>query len=181
MTKQFALQQSGGNRGAIHLHKGAILATAAVVNRPRNQFLSSSGFTKKQDCGVIGSHRFDQFEHMPKSGTVADDVFKIHLAADLFFQIHLFPREFILQIGNLLVGQSIFNGDRNLTGYLREEVNVFWGKRAFAGSSNGENSQCSTMVDQRNQAVAFQPFSHRFVPHLSRNLIAIKPVDDHRF
>jgi hypothetical protein len=36
---EVSTKQTGGNRSAVHLDKRAILPTAPVVNRPRDQFL----------------------------------------------------------------------------------------------------------------------------------------------
>jgi hypothetical protein len=43
-----------------------------------------------------------------------NDVFKVHLAADFFFEIELLLGEFVFELRNLVVCQRVFNGDGNL-------------------------------------------------------------------
>jgi hypothetical protein len=50
-------------------------------------------------------------------------------ATDLGFQIDVFPRESVLQLGNLAVCGGIFHGKRNLIGNLTEESKIIFGKR----------------------------------------------------
>src|SRR5882762_9699561 len=114
MSKQFTLQQAGGNGSTIQLHKRAIFASAAVVNGTGDQLLACTCLSKQQDCRVAGSDRFNKFQNMFQRWAVSDDVFKAHLAADFFFEIELLLGELIFELRNLVVGTSIFNGDGNL-------------------------------------------------------------------
>src|SRR5689334_8593333 len=46
--------------------------------------------------------------------TVADDLFKMKFAADLGFQVDVFPRESLLDLRNLAVGERIVHGQGDL-------------------------------------------------------------------
>jgi len=55
VPKQFALQQARGDCGTIKFHKGTVLRSAAVVNRPRNDLLARPGLSRNQDrCVRVG-------------------------------------------------------------------------------------------------------------------------------
>ncbi len=87
MTKQFAFEQPGRNSRTIEFHECTLLAPAVIVNGPRNQFLSRTGVAQQKHGRIAGRDRFYQFENVLQGRTCPDNLLKVHLAADLFFQI----------------------------------------------------------------------------------------------
>src|SRR5260370_38179548 len=86
MSKQFAFQQTCWNSCTVKLHKGAIFASAAIVNGAGDQLLPRSGLAKQQDCGVVGSHDFDEVQYVLKGCAIANDLIKVHLATVFSFK-----------------------------------------------------------------------------------------------
>src|SRR5208337_3542483 len=95
MAKQFTLEQSGWNCGAVQLHKGPILAPAAFMDCARNQFLPRTGFAQEQNSRIAGSDGFDEIKNMAKGGTLPHNSFKVQIATEFIFQIQLFLRQLV--------------------------------------------------------------------------------------
>src|SRR5207249_935852 len=87
VPKELTLKQSGGNGGTIELYKGPVLTATAIVDHTRNQFFSRSRFAQEQYRRVTGSHGLYQVKHMTQSRTLAHNSFKVHLTANLVFEI----------------------------------------------------------------------------------------------
>src|SRR5580700_7330433 len=166
MSKQFTLQQTGRNGSTIQLHKRAIFASAAVVNRAGDQLLACTCLPKQQDCRVAGSDLFNELQNMFQRGAVSDDVLKVHLAADFFFEIQLLLGKLVFQLRNLVVGQRVFNGDGDLARSLRQKFDVVCGERSFSSPCNGQDSECSTPINQRNQTGALEALGDHFIVDL---------------
>ena len=59
VAEEFALEQAGGNRGAVQLDKGALAARAEAMNGARQQFLAGSGLALDEHGGVGGRNGLD--------------------------------------------------------------------------------------------------------------------------
>src|SRR6266496_2350434 len=94
------------------------------MNRARDEFLPSARFPADQHSGICGCHRFHLLQHFAQGGTLPDNLCEVHLRADFFFQVELFLGEFVLQLGDLTVGQGVFDGNCDLARGLTEEVDV---------------------------------------------------------
>src|SRR4029077_8700197 len=114
MSKEFTLEKSGRNRGAVEFYKGPLLTPAALVDGARNQFLSCAGFTEQQYRRVCGSHGLDEIQPPAESRTLSHNSFEVHLATDFVLQIQLFLSQLVLQFGDLAIDQGIFDGDCHL-------------------------------------------------------------------
>src|SRR6185295_16938298 len=105
MPEHLALEQSRWNRGAVQFDERALAARTQTVDCARDQFLPSSGLPINQYGGIGGRHGLDFLEHTSQGGAATDDLLEIQLAADLFFQVDLFPRQLILQFSDLVIGK----------------------------------------------------------------------------
>ena len=85
-----------------------------VVNGTGDQLLACTCLPQQQDCRVAGRDRLKQFQNKFEPRAVYDDVLKFHLAAAFFFEIELLLGELVLELRDLVVCQSVFNGDGNL-------------------------------------------------------------------
>ena len=101
------------------LTKRVGLALAEIVDRPGYQFLARTGLAVNQDRGAGRSYRFDLAQNTAQYGAVADDLLKIHFAAEFIFQIELFLGELVLEFRDLAIGKGVVDGDRDLPGDLR--------------------------------------------------------------
>ena len=61
---------------------------------------------------------------MAKCRTLAHNPFEVHLTADLVFEIQLFLRQSVLQVGNLTVRERILHTDCHLIRDLNKEANL---------------------------------------------------------
>ena len=64
MAKELAFQQTGGNRGAIEFDEGPFPSAAEIVERARDQFLSTSCLAENQHRGISGRHRLHLVQHL---------------------------------------------------------------------------------------------------------------------
>ncbi len=148
VTEHFALQKAHRNRGAVQLHERMGASLAAFMNGARHEFLARSGFTQQEHGRIAGSHGFHLTQDRPDRRAVADDVGKIHLAANLGFQIQLLLRQFVLQIGDLAVGQRVIHSDRYLVRDLRKKSDFVLGEGGPPRSTQVERSQNLPVADQ---------------------------------
>src|SRR5206468_8766678 len=72
--------------------------------------------------------------------TLPDNLCEVHLRADFFFQIELFLREFVLELGDLTVGKGVFDGNCDLARGMAEEIDVFG--REIGRASCRERWEC---------------------------------------
>jgi hypothetical protein len=70
--EQLALDQRGGDRGAVHAHHRASAPPARVVNLQGEQFFPGAGFPKQQHRGIGRGHLLDLFHHGANRRTPAD-------------------------------------------------------------------------------------------------------------
>src|ERR1700723_3990393 len=110
MSKQFALEQTGGDGGTVELKKGTFFAAAMIMKSASDQLFSRAGLTQQEDRRVVGGDFLDQFQNAPQCWTVPMDLLKIDLAANLFFEIHLLPGDLLLPFGDLTTDVPILNG-----------------------------------------------------------------------
>ena len=73
MAKQLALEEPGGNCGAVELDEGASAPGAVRVDQVGDQLLARSRLAPDEHDGVGGCHGPDQAEHSPERQTRADD------------------------------------------------------------------------------------------------------------
>ena len=85
MSKKLTFQQARGYGGTVEFDEGPILAPAALMDGPRNQFLSRASFAEQQYRRIAGRHGFYQAQNIVKSRTLSNNPFEVHLAADLIF------------------------------------------------------------------------------------------------
>jgi len=62
MAEQFALEQSRGNRGAIHSHEWPVTARTSIVDGASDEFLARPCLTEDENRGIGRSHDFDLIE-----------------------------------------------------------------------------------------------------------------------
>src|SRR5258708_25909899 len=79
MTEQFALEQSGGDGGAIDPHEWPGAPRAAVVQCAGNQFLAGARLAQKENSGIGWGYDFQLAEHLAKRCAAADYALKFIL------------------------------------------------------------------------------------------------------
>src|SRR5438309_3801644 len=180
MSKKLTLEQSGWNCGAIELHEGPLFTPAAFMDGARNQFLARTGLTKKQHRRVAGSHSFHQFQNMAESRTLPHNSFEVHVAAEFVFQIQLFLRELVFEIGDFTVRQGVFHADRDLPCDLRKKRRLFPLESIFFPARQDEHAEYTTPANKRHVAKRIHTLPRRLGVDLSRHFGGIKPVQNPR-
>src|SRR5277367_5104927 len=83
MTKKLTFKKVQRNGRAIQLYEGASAPRADVVNRTRNQFLASAGFSLDQHSRTGGRHPRALLNNRSQSRPLADDLLEPALVSDL--------------------------------------------------------------------------------------------------
>ena len=68
VAEQLALDEAGGDRGAVHLDEQALAPRAGLVDRARDQLLAGAGLARDEDGGVRARDHRDPFLHVAKPG-----------------------------------------------------------------------------------------------------------------
>ena len=77
---------------------------------------------------------------MAKGGTLADNSFEVHLAANFFLKVKLLLRQPVLQIGDFAIGESVIDSNRHLVRDLRQERDFFRIKSILVAPGHRENA-----------------------------------------
>ena len=179
ISKQFAFEQTGRNGGAVQLHEGALFAAASVVNGAGDQLLPRARLPEQEDSGISGSDSFHKFQNVLQCWAGPDDVLKVHLATDFFFEIEFFLRELVFQFGNFVICHRIFDLNGDVPRSQGEKFDIVSCESSLAGACNGQHSECSTSINQRNQAGRFQTFCGHFGGDVWRNTGNVHPLNYH--
>src|SRR5689334_2206905 len=147
---------------------------AALMNGPRNQFLSRAGFAQKQHGRLAGSHGFHQMQNVTESRTLSHNSFKVYLPTDFIFQIEFFLCELVFQFGYLAIGQAILDGDRQLPRGAQKEIDVFQRDRVSDPTAEGEHSKRPTTVDQGESTSRLDGFGANFSRDIGSHLLTSK-------
>ena len=100
VPEQFALQQPGGNGGAVQLDERAIAARTQAVNGARQQLLAGSRFSLDQHGGIGGRDRFNLPEHLAQPFAVTHNVFVAIVEIDFGFEVLLLLAQLVAEFGN---------------------------------------------------------------------------------
>ena len=73
VAEQFALQQGVGDRAAINGHERPLRPPAALVDRPRDEFLAGPRLAGDEDVDVAGRHSLDDGIDLPHRRTLAEE------------------------------------------------------------------------------------------------------------
>ena len=73
MAEQFALQQGVGDRAAIDRNERPLRSPAALVHRPRDEFLAGPRLAGDEDVDVAGRHALDDRIDLPHRRTLAEE------------------------------------------------------------------------------------------------------------
>ena len=72
--EQFALEERGRNRRAVHAHHRSCMPGAQLVNLRREELLAGAGFAEQQHGRISGCYELYLFEDLPDGAALADDV-----------------------------------------------------------------------------------------------------------
>ncbi len=162
VAEQLALQQPGGDGGAVDLDEGPLAADAEVVQRTGDELLARAGLASDEDGGVGGGDNLDLLEGAAQGGALADDLAEVVLGADLLLQVGLLLGKPVPERLDLLEGEGVFDGQGDLIGDELEEAHV---GRIVGGQLLGHEDQRPEPPPGRGQRkLAAAPASIR--PHL---------------
>ena len=72
--EQFALEERGRDRRAVHAHHRAGVPGAQLVNLRREQFLAGAGFAEQQDRRIGRRHELNLLQDMPDGAALAHNI-----------------------------------------------------------------------------------------------------------
>src|SRR6266566_690389 len=124
MSKQFALDQAGGQGGTIDLDQRPVTSRAQIVQRPGHQLLASSRFADEQDRRIGRGDRLDKPEHPLHFWTLAGDFLEVVLGLDLLLQIAVLLFQAGAKPRDLLIRPHVLDGEGNLLRHAFEKRNV---------------------------------------------------------
>ena len=101
------------------------------MHRARNQLLACARLSVDQHRRIGRRHGLHLVQNAPQCLALADDLFELQLAANLVFQVQLFERELVLQVGNFSERHGVFHRNGYLVRHLREKRKVVRRKRIF--------------------------------------------------
>ena len=122
MAEKLALEQAGGNGGAIQLDEGVLAALAQAMNGAREQFFAGSGFALDEDGGIGGRNGLNLPQHIAQAGAFAHDVVETVFDIDLVFEILLFLAEPVAQFRDSAEGDGVVDRHRHLAGNLDQHL-----------------------------------------------------------
>src|SRR5262245_39536986 len=100
VAEQLALDQAGGQGGAVDLDQWPGRALAVRVDRPGNQLLAGPGLAGDERSGVGRSHPADLVQHGQQRGGPAHDLLEIVDRLELFLEVEVL----LLEAGALRLG-----------------------------------------------------------------------------
>ena len=153
MSKKFALHQAGRYRAAIHFHQRTFLALAPIVNRPRDQFFSRTGFAIDQYRRIGGRHLLHFTQHRQQRRAVSGDFFEVVVRAYLFPQIHILFLQPRFQFANFFVRPHIGHGQRHLIRHILQQLHVGFAVLVFFRAPDSQRTNTLPSHDQRHDAV----------------------------
>src|SRR5216684_3882591 len=180
MSKQFAFEQTGRNGSTVEFDKRAVLTLAVVVNSARHQLLARPRVAQQQHGRIAGCDRLHQFQNLLQGWTVSNNVIKIQLAANLFFEIELFLCQFVFEFRDLAVGERIFNGQRDLACYLRKKFRIVLAEGIFFLPAKTQYTNCTSTIDQRGNTEGLESFTECDLIILGTKLGWVKLVHNDR-
>ena len=102
MSEQLALDQPGGQRGAVHLDERTVLAPARRVDRAGDELLAGSGLAEDQYRAVRIGDEPDLLEDGHQRGALADELVDVVNGADLLLEVLADPHRLL---GSLVGGE----------------------------------------------------------------------------
>src|ERR1700678_2374676 len=147
MSKQFALEQTGGDGGTVELDKGTLFATAMIMKSASDQLFSRAGLAQQEDRRIAGRDFLDQFQNALQCRTVPMDLLEIDLAANLFFEIYILPGDLLFEFGDFTIGKRILDRDRYLARCLTKKIGVIFAKEVFVSAGKAHYAEPPSTVD----------------------------------
>ena len=124
VPEQLALEQPGGDGGAVQLHERPAAAAAQVVDGAGDQLLAGTRLPLDEHGGVGRRDDLDLLQHLLQRRALADDLLEVVLGPDLLFEVQLLGGQLFLQLGNLPVRQRVLHRDGDLLRYLTQQLDV---------------------------------------------------------
>src|SRR5262249_9685405 len=136
-------------------HERLRAAGAELVNSARNQFFACAGLSMYQHCGLRRSNSLDLMEDVAKDLATPYDLFETLLGSDFVFEIQLFLRELLRQVGDPAISNCIFHCDCHLAGGPCKEGD-FLRRKGILASPEAHNAQNAVAVNKRQETTGFE-------------------------
>ena len=170
MPEQLALNQAGGEGGAIHLDQGLAASRAEIVQGPRHQLLAGARFADDQHRCVGGGHGFNCLEYPRDRGALPDDFLEIVLAFDFVLEITVLLFQSGAQPSDLLIRQHVLDCEHDLLTDLLEEPDILRRVLIRGRTPQEERPEGPAPRDERNNHVGANPTGQE---HLIRSKLPL--------
>src|SRR5688500_12720906 len=141
VPEELALEKSGRNGGTVQLDERARPAAAQIVNGTSDKLFARAGLPLDEHGRVRRRHDLDLCEHVFERRAVADDFFKVVLAANFVLEVQLFLVQFFLQLRDLAIGKPILDRNRDLLRDLSEQLDFVLCESLLAEPTDIERAQ----------------------------------------
>ena len=106
------------------------------MNCPRKELLARTGFAQDKNRRTGRGDDLDLLQDPLESGAVAHNLLEVELGTHLILKIQLFLRQFVLQLGDLLIRQRVLYGNRHLLCHLAQQIYIVLSKRVLIASAH---------------------------------------------
>src|SRR5882762_9669729 len=164
MTKQFRFQQPRRNRRTVNLYERSLPPRTQIMNRTRNQLLAGSRIPQDQHGRPRRRRQFHLGQRPFQRRAFSNNLLKIKLRSNLFFEIQLLHRQLILQRVDFLESQRVLNRQRDLCSHLLNKLNICEVKAFRTSARQVQCPKRSRSVRQRDAADRLHSFRPQ-LPH----------------
>ena len=140
VSEELALEQACRNGGAVQLHERPRAAAAQIVDGSGDELLARAGFPLDEHGRVGGRDDLHLGEDVLQWTAGADDLLEVVLAANFVLEIQLLLVELFLELGDLTVGETILDGNRDLLCNLVEQLDLVPAERVLPEPSDIERA-----------------------------------------
>src|SRR5882672_800339 len=161
VAEEFAFIQLFWDRGAIDADERFVLAPAALVNFPRDQFLARAGFTENENRSICRRDQINLADDVPQWCALADEVAKGFGFHHFLLEVGVPLFELGLETLYLLKGPRVGDGSADVIGKDLLPRPTFI--RYVLTSKCGNDSQKLAFESDRRSAESTNLLSHQTV------------------
>ena len=118
---------------------------------------------------------------MAECGTLPNNSFRVHLSADLVFQIEFLLRELVSEIGDLAISQCVLYRDGDLASNLGQELDLILAKGILCQSAESQDTKHAIPADERHEAAGLDTLADNTMVFLRVHRGWVGSVQHHRF
>src|SRR6516225_5587229 len=149
VPEKLALEQAGGNGGAVHLDEWPTPSRAQIVDGAGEKFLARTRFSLYEHARVGRCHDLDLPERLVEGGAFSHDFSKFKVPTDFTLSINPFLAGIALPCLEFPADQGVLHGSRELPGYLGQEIDFLGTVGRVLALAYSEKAQGLVPADER--------------------------------